>query len=347
MNPQRLVALASDLFACRRRVKSASIGVTSAQAHGDFSELQAELPLAFRLRRSWSEADLLELRKTSDDCADSWDKDDASTFDGNDERSLADFGSDGSTTGDYVETIQSWYEESTSFPDVSPVNKQAGPPGNFAKPFGQLGGQCVNLPSQLHGPPGNWVSHAKAFDQADLFEQDPSSCDAVAEPSEPTTLLVSNLPRTYNRSLLMELLSAEGLLTDCDLVYLPVEFKVGIGYGYAFVNFVSHEAACAAMEALDGLADLREANLAEGALQACWSSKQGLHMHIELYRNSPVMHKSVDDEAKPALLRGGVRLPFPEPTRRLRAPRARRALLPQPGLEADAMQVAWREPLAA
>jgi hypothetical protein len=274
------------------------------------------------------------------------DKDDLSTFDGNDERSLADFGSEGSIAGDSVENIQSWYEESTSFPDSpvnSPVNKPAGPPGNFAQSFGQLSGQCVNLPSQLHGPPGNWVSHSKTFDQADLVEQESFSCDAVPEPSEPTTLLVSNLPRTCNRSLLVELLTAQGLLMNCDLVYLPVEFKVGIGYGYAFVNFVSHEAACAAIKVLDGLA----ASLAEGALQACWSSKQGLHMHIELYRNSPVMHKSVDDEAKPALLRGGVRLPFPEPTRRLRAPRARRALLPQPGLEEDAMQVAWREPLAA
>jgi hypothetical protein len=140
--------------------------------------------------------------------------------------------------------------------------------------------------------------------------------------------------------MVVELLGAEGLLMDCDLVYLPVEFKAGTGYGYAFVNFVSHEAACAAMEVLDGLADLSDTSLTEGALQACWSSKQGLHTHVQLYRNSPVMHKSVDDEAKPALLRLGQRLPFPEPTSRLRAPRARRALLPHLGAEADSTSVA-------
>jgi hypothetical protein len=138
----------------------------------------------------------------------------------------------------------------------------------------------------------------------------------------------------------MELLGAEGLLTDCDLIYLPVEFKAGTGYGYAFVNFATHQAACAAMEVLEGFADSSEASLLEGALEARWSSKQGLNTHIELYRNSPVMHKSVDDEAKPALMRCGVRLPFPEPTCRLRAPRARRALLPQAGVEADATKVA-------
>jgi hypothetical protein len=300
----------------------------------DFNELEAELPLTFRLRRSWSEADLMELRKTSE----LDDKDDASTFDGNDERSLADFGSEGSTAGDWAELA---------------LEPESGPPGQWAS--GGPPGVLANLPIQSHGPPGKWVSPANALDQADFVEQDPSLCDAAAaesstnpqETQEPTTLLVSNLPRAYSRSMLEELLCAQGLLMDCDLIYLPVEFKVGIGYGYAFVNFVTHEAACAALDALDGLADLSEASLIEGSLQARWSSKQGLHTHIELYRNSPVMHKTVDDEAKPALLMAGVRLPFPEPTRRLRAPRARRALLPQPGVEADATQVAWREPLAA
>jgi hypothetical protein len=213
-------------------------------------------------------------------------------------------------------------DDDLSLPPSPPLRPQ-GLPGNFA----------------LQGPPGNWVSSANAF-----VEQGSSSLDAAAEVSDPTTLLVSNLPRSYNRTMFEEMLGAKNLLMDCDLVYLPVEFKVGIGYGYAFVNFVSHQAACAAMEVLEGFADFSDANLTEGALQARWSAKQGLSTHIELYRNSPVMHKSVDDDAKPALLKGSVRLPFPEPTRRLRAPRARRALLPQS--EAEATQVAWREPLA-
>jgi hypothetical protein len=140
--------------------------------------------------------------------------------------------------------------------------------------------------------------------------------------------------------MLLELLGAKGLLMDCDLIYLPVEFKAGTGYGYAFVNFVTHQSASAAMEVLDGFVDSSETSLIESALETCWSSKQGLRTHIELYRNSPVMHKSVDDEAKPALLRAGVRQPFPEPTCRLRAPRARRALIPQTDVEADATKEA-------
>lgn len=319
----------------------------AASVNEDFSEFEAELPLTFRLRRSWSEADMMELRKNSEDpcefgpspnCADACEpvQDDASTSDGSDDRSLAGFGSESSTLGDWAEL---------SDPALDACGVVSGPPGQWAlqwrsaesTPFPRPvdtkpHGQYFNVP-----PPGNWVSPANAFDRADLVKQDSSFEISQAESPKPTTLLVSNLPRAYNRSMLMELLIAEGLLMDCDLVYLPVEFKVGIGYGYAFVNFVSHQAACAALEVLDGFADSRDVSLIQGELTACWSSKQGLHTHIELYRNSPVMHRSVDDEAKPALLQGGVRLPFPEPTQRIRAPRARRAVLPQ---EADATQVA-------
>jgi len=135
--------------------------------------------------------------------------------------------------------------------------------------------------------------------------------------------------------MLVELLAAEGLLVDCDLVYLPVEFRVGTGYGYGFVNFTTHQAACAALKVLDGFTDSGKASLTEGALEAHWSVKQGLLTHIELYRSSPVMHRSVDDEAKPALLKSGARMPFPEPTSRLRAPRQRRRILTQPDEEAQ------------
>jgi len=69
---------------------------------------------------------------------------------------------------------------------------------------------------------------------------------------------------------------------------------------------------------LDGVVEL-----SEGALQVRWSSKQGLHTHVELYRNSPVMHELVPDEYKPILLKDGVRIPFPPPTRRVRKPRTK------------------------
>merc|ERR1719413_153276 len=59
--------------------------------------------------------------------------------------------------------------------------------------------------------------------------------------------------------------------------------------------------------------------------EVLWSENlQGYDAHVERYRNSPVMHESVADKFKPALYKDGVRIPFPEPTKTIRAPRARR-----------------------
>jgi len=53
---------------------------------------------------------------------------------------------------------------------------------------------------------------------------------------------------------------------------------------------------------------------------------QGLPAHIDRYRNSPVMHESVEDEYKPAVFSPGTgdRAVFPPPTKKLRVPRIRR-----------------------
>lgn len=56
---------------------------------------------------------------------------------------------------------------------------------------------------------------------------------------------------------------------------------------------------------------------------------QGLQAHTERYRNSHVMHESVPDVYKPAIFLGGVRVPFPPPTKRLRPPAGLAAKLHQ------------------
>lgn len=56
--------------------------------------------------------------------------------------------------------------------------------------------------------------------------------------------------------------------------------------------------------------------------QGLWGGPhQGLEAHVERYRNSPVMHEDVPDTFKPVLFANGVRISFPLPTRKLRAPR--------------------------
>ena len=44
--------------------------------------------------------------------------------------------------------------------------------------------------------------------------------------------------------------------------------------------------------------------------------------HVERYRNSPVMHRSVPDEYEPVIFKNGVRKNFPRPTKKVKAPTA-------------------------
>jgi hypothetical protein len=149
-----------------------------------------------------------------------------------------------------------------------------------------------------------------------------------------TTLILRNLPMHYSRDLLLDLLDLEGFLGLYDLVYHPIDFGTKLGFGYAFVNFVSVEAALKCSEHFDGFT--RWNILHKKACEVSQSTElQGLEAHIERYRNSPVMHESVPDEFKPATFRNGQRLPFPASTKKVSKPRA-------PRLRRQEMRVAKR-----
>merc|ERR1711988_1322664 len=93
--------------------------------------------------------------------------------------------------------------------------------------------------------------------------------------------------------------------------------------GYAFVNFDSEETAQRFKEHFHGFA--RWGADSECSDKICDTSaaglKRGLSTLIECYRNSRVMHKSVADEFKPAIFSNGMRVPFPEPTKKILNPR--------------------------
>lgn len=138
-----------------------------------------------------------------------------------------------------------------------------------------------------------------------------------------TTLMFRNLPNNYNRSTLLHMLDSEGFKATYNLVYLPTDFRNFAGFGYAFVNFVSHDDARRAKASFQGFARWRVPS--RKTCDVVWSGPvQGLQAHTERYRNSPVMHDSVPDEYKPAVFVDGIRVPFPAPTKRIRPPRVRR-----------------------
>lgn len=145
------------------------------------------------------------------------------------------------------------------------------------------------------------------------------------ETQEKTTLMLRNLPAGYTRQLVQELLEDEGFDGCFDFVYMPMDFNSSCGLGYCFVNFVSASDASRCWQVLDGYAEWTCPSGSAPSDKVCevrWSEpQQGLLSNIERYRNSPVMHASVPDLWKPALFQSGARLPFPLPTKAVKAPK--------------------------
>lgn len=152
----------------------------------------------------------------------------------------------------------------------------------------------------------------------------PNDRDEV-ENDDRTTLMFRNLPNNYTRAGLLDMLDAEGFNRHYSFVYLPTDFKNFAGFGYAFVNFATHEAAVRAKRHFQGYCNWSVPS--QKVCEVVWSGPvQGLSAHTERYRNSPVMHDSVPDEYKPVVFVNGQRVPFPPPTKKIRPPRVRHGI---------------------
>jgi len=169
--------------------------------------------------------------------------------------------------------------------------------------------------------------------------QQPTVADRRVEPeldeSERTTVMLKNLPKGLSRSMLLDLLEQKGFANQCNFVYLPVEFTRRSCMGYAFVNFERPSMVLDFWSAFEGLTDWPAPS--SKICKVTWSSPlQGLSEHVERFRNSPLMHNTVPDECRPILLRSGVRMTFPSPTKTLRAPRPRASRSMRPFWQGDA-----------
>jgi len=137
-----------------------------------------------------------------------------------------------------------------------------------------------------------------------------------------TTVMLRNLPNKYTRSMLIDLLISEGFGGKFHFVYLPVDFKTQAGLGYAFVDLITpYDAECVRRH-FEGFS--RWTMPSDKIMTVSWShpAQQGMAVHVDRYRNSPVMHETMPDEWKPALFVNGERVPFPLPTRKVKQPRA-------------------------
>jgi hypothetical protein len=154
----------------------------------------------------------------------------------------------------------------------------------------------------------------------------PNGVALAAPPKEDakTTVMMNNVPLSYTCDSLIDLLESKGFSKWFDFVYLPINFAQMLGVGYAFVNLTTPERAeefILAFEGFDGWAS----SFSKTACAMRWSHCQGLSENINRYRNSPLMSDEVPAFYKPVLLKDGVRIPFPKPTKQLRTLRRRKA----------------------
>jgi len=135
-----------------------------------------------------------------------------------------------------------------------------------------------------------------------------------------TTVLMKNIPNNMTRDMLLDLIRAEGFEGSYDFVYLPLDFKGMVGVGYSFINLINWQEAVRFQQHFTGFS--RWSFNSDKVCEVIWSkSLQGRDAHVERYRNSPVMHESMADGCRPVLYKDGERIPFPKPTKRIRAPR--------------------------
>jgi len=135
-----------------------------------------------------------------------------------------------------------------------------------------------------------------------------------------TTVMLKNLPNNYTREMLLDLIDSEGFVGKYDFFYLPIDFRTHAALGYAFINLVSPEDANVFFCCLNGFS--RWSLPSYKVCQVAWSCPhQGFESHIARYRNSPLMHGAVPDLYRPVLFCDGLRIPFPPPTKRVKAPR--------------------------
>lgn len=151
-----------------------------------------------------------------------------------------------------------------------------------------------------------------------------SDPDAGGTPcQEPrTTVVLKNMPEEYTRSMLLDLLEGQGLSGCYDFVYLPINFGSHANFGYALINLVTQDEAERFMALFRGFSGWATDSLK--VADVIWSGKrQGLENQIARYRNSPMLSEGMPEEAKPLLLKDGVPVGFPPPTRRVKPLRVR------------------------
>jgi hypothetical protein len=192
----------------------------------------------------------------------------------------------------------------------------------------RIGGSSLAKPlmecsaGQTHARPikiDDYLSHHSQTHEA-LSPQPASACIENADTR--TTVMLRSFPNNYSSTMLLDLIDSQGFKGWYNFMYLPMDFMTGANLGYCFMNFTTHENAKNFSDKFNGFSQWTMPS--KKCCTVVWSDPhQGLEEYIERYRNSPIMHRTVPIEYKPTLFKNGERIPFPPPTKNLRAPRFR------------------------
>jgi len=181
---------------------------------------------------------------------------------------------------------------------------------------------CSDIPGRNPAPPVHLRRQkVEPWRLAGVQDLEDAPCNELR-----TTIVIKGLPEGCTREALCLWLDSAGFAGLYDFLYIPAHFRAWTLMRYAFANFTSEAAA------LQTFAELPQSSWpaacgvcpdAEDAVIVAFSEEhQGFDVHVERYRNSPIMHKAVPDMYEPILLKNGQRAKFPAPTKRIQAPRS-------------------------
>lgn len=198
-------------------------------------------------------------------------------------------------------------------------------------PVQMPGQQPGQMPMQMYfmaGPNGGFQQMVPPYTMAPgnpgfAFPQTAAPTAAAAIPVQEagkvSTLMLRNIPVTYDRDQLLGDLDSRGFRPSLDFFYLPIDFQTGNNVGYAFVNLTSETEVERFRRTYNGFQ--LSADRSNKICAVCDAQKQGLHQNAEHYRNSPVM--GMEEKYQPMIFENGIRRPFPGPTRPLKQVRQR------------------------
>jgi hypothetical protein len=194
--------------------------------------------------------------------------------------------------------------------------------------------RCMELFALIGPPPGLTqpqpellkasadASRSKSTDSFPCSSQNSDRPFEIMSQESQTTLMIRNIVGHCTRNMLLDFIDRKGFHGRYTLLYLPQRFAGKGCFHHAFVDFVGNDAAMEFQTRLNGCSD--EDLFGDKSVEISWSQCQGLEANIEKFRNSSVMHPSVEDECRPILFKDGNVVPFPKPTRKLKLERRNR-----------------------